>query len=174
MLRSVANCRHNRGRRCKHQSAGAEHNKNCNRTDNLSRYRPSQSSGSQSDYHNPSCPSVRHTDNLCFTCIRRLHKANHSLNRAVLANLCCPHFKSAKSVYCSARYLIANRFIDRDRLARHNRLVNRSLSRSDNTVNSNSLARKNTENISDFHLACRNNRLCAARNNSCCLWRQLY
>ena len=69
VLGSIADCRHNGGGRCQHQRTGAEHNKNGNGTDDLSRNDPSNGRGAEGDDNDPCRPAIRDTNNLRFACI---------------------------------------------------------------------------------------------------------
>lgn len=69
VLGSIADCRHNGGGRCQHQRTGAEHNKNGNGTDDLSRNDPSNGRGAEGDDNDSCRPAIRDTNNLRLACI---------------------------------------------------------------------------------------------------------
>ena len=171
MFRSISDSCHNCSRGSKYQCARAKHNKDSNCTNNFIRKCPSQTCSSKRNHNNPSCPSIRKTNNFCLIRIGRLYQLNHSLNGTVLTDFYSFHFKCTKLIDRTRKYLITNYFIYRERFSCHNRLIYRSLTRNDNTINSNRFTRQNTNDITNLYLLGRNNLFFTVHNNSCCLRR---
>lgn len=94
----IADGGHNGRGSCQHQCAGAKYNKNRDGTDDLPRDKPCKRRDGERCYHYPCCPAVGKTDDLCFAGIRRLYKADHSLNGAVLSDFCRFHLEDAELV----------------------------------------------------------------------------
>ena len=166
VFRGVADCRHDRGRRCQHQGAGAEHNKNGDRPDDFTGERPGKPCRRKSDNDDPCGPSVCKPDDLGLSRVGRLHQPDHTLDGAVFADLGSPHFKSAELVHRTGGYLVARRFIHRKRFPCHDRLIYRGLSGKDDAVNRNGFAGQNTDHIPDFYLFGRDDRFCTVQKHS--------
>ena len=80
------------------------------------------------------------------------HHSDQLLKGAVFANLGCFDVNGTKTIDCAAKDTIANCLINRQALTGHNRLINRSLSNQNQTVNRNGFSREDTKDISFFDL----------------------
>ena len=127
MLCGITDGRHDRSRRGKNQGAWAEYNQDGYCANNFPAEKPSEGSSTQSNNDDPGCPSVRKSNNFSFPRIGRLHQTDHTLDGAILTDLGCFHFKGSKLVDRTGRNLVTHRFVYRQGLSSHDRLVDRSL-----------------------------------------------
>ena len=151
----ISYCSHNSGRSRQHKSAGAENNKDCDGSDDLSCKYPCKGGCRESDNHDPCCPSVGNSYDLCLIRISRLDKSDHPLNGAVFSDLRCLHLKCTELINCSAGYFITNGFIDGERLAGHNCLIDGCLPGQYDTINRNRLTGEYTNHVINLHFFCR-------------------
>ena len=128
VLRGISDGRHDRGGRCEHQRAGAEHDENGNRPDDLACEYPGEGRGREGDDDDPGGPPVRQPDDFGLSRIGGLHEPDHPLDGAVFADFRGFHHKRAELVHCTGRHVVAGGFVNRERFARHDSLVDGRLS----------------------------------------------
>ena len=158
MLCCIADSGHNCRRSSQNKGTRAEYNKDGDRTDNFFCYKPRKSSGSQSNHNDPSGPFICNSYNFRFPCVSRLNKPYHSLDRTILTNLCRFHFKCSELIDSTAGNLVPDSFVNRHGLTRHNRLIDRSLSRQNHAVYGNAFSGQNTQDVANLYLFSRNNK----------------
>ena len=118
----------------------------------MPRNEPCQPRGGECDHHYPCSPSVGEFHDFGFARVCRLHKTDHPLNGAVLADLGRLHLKCTELIHRAAGHRVADCLINRQGFTRHDRLVDRGQSRYDPTVNGNALTRQHSDMISDLDM----------------------
>ena len=150
MLRRVADGGHDSGGCGQYERTGAEDDQNRHRADDLTGNRPRQRRGGQGDDDDPCRPEVGKADDLGLVRVGGLDKADHAPDGAVLANLCGLHLESTDLVDRAGGDLVADALVDRQRFARHHRLVDGCLARYDLSVDGDSLAGQHTQQVADL------------------------
>ena len=174
MLGGVADGRHDGRRRRQHQRAGAEHHKDGDGPDDLSGNEPRQRRGSQRNGHDPCGPAIRDAHDLGLARVGGLHQPDHPLDGAVLAHLGGLHLKGAELVHRAAGHGVPHRFIHRQGLAGHDRLIDGGLARNDHAVHRDALARQHADAVAYLHLLRRDDLLAAAAQHTRRLRRQVH
>ena len=174
MLRSIADGSHNSSRRSQNQGAGTEDNENRDSTDNLPVDKPGNGCGGQGRNDDPGSPAVSQPYDFSLARVSRLHQTDHTLDRAVLANLCSFHFKSTKLIGRATGHLVACLLIHRKRFTGHNRLIDRSLSCQNHAVHRYRLTGKHADAISHLYLIRRDDLGAVRCQNPGCMRRQMH
>ena len=164
MLRCISYCRHYSCRCGEHQGAGTKHNQYRDGPYYFTRHGPGDCGCTQSNYYYPCSPTVSQPHYFGFARVSRLYKTYHTLYRTVLTDTGGSHIKGAKAVHRAGAGFVACRFVNRQALAGHDRLIDRGLASNDDAVYRYALTREHAQYISDSNLLSRYYLLTAALN----------
>ena len=151
-LGGVANGGHDGRWRGEHQRAGAEYHQNGHGANDLSCGQPRDQGGAQGDDHDPGGPTIRQIDDLRLARVCRLHQTDHALDGTIFAHFGGAHFKSAELVDGAAGNAVANGFVHWQGFARHNRLIDGSLSGENHSIHGHRFPRQHADAVADLHL----------------------
>src|SRR5699024_3632263 len=104
MFGGVSDGSHDCRRGSKHQGAGTEDYQDRHRPQDFSGKEPGQRCRSQGNDYDPGSPAVSQSYDFGFSCIGRLHQADHSLNGTVFSYTDGFHVEGAELIDCTAGY----------------------------------------------------------------------